>query len=193
MPGFKPPPGGSQGESGSSKTLWLIGAGAVLGVLGIRACTSDPGVTVRRAVYASQQECAADWGSQPGDCENLPPDASSSSSHGGGGFYRGWYGPYYSANGTVYHADGTTTQRTPTGATGMPRPLTSYGDDGRTVTNGWVADAPAHAQSVEEATLRRSALGGGRPLGLSMRTAAITHGASSRGGFISGLFHSGGG
>jgi hypothetical protein len=187
------------GAASGKKTLWLIGASALLGAWGISSCggPDEPGVTVRRAVYGTQEDCAADWGDKPKECENVTQStvhsSGTSGAHGGIGPYSRWYGPYYSTDGTVYHSDGTTTRRAPAEPAVGLRPLVSYGDGGQ-VTSARLADgAPMHAAGVEEATLRRSALGGGRPVGVSMRTAATTHGPTSRGGFFSGSGHSGGG
>jgi hypothetical protein len=196
-------------DSGRSKALWLVGACAVVGIAAESSCSSsDSGVTVRRAVYASQEDCAADWG-RPEECESVRDSLSASGTNADPGasqrpYGSRWYGPYYSTQGTVYHANGTTTQGTPAGprpgapglagATGLPRRLVSYDSDGRIASATWTTtDAPARALAVEEATLRRSAIGGGRPVGMSMRTAATTHGATSRGGFTSGSGRSSGG
>jgi uncharacterized protein YgiB involved in biofilm formation len=51
-------------KSSSSVTLVLIGAAALGTTLG--GCGKDE---VRRDVYASKQDCIADWGNDPKDCE----------------------------------------------------------------------------------------------------------------------------
>lgn len=205
-----------------SPALWLIGACALAaGVAAIGSCSddgADEAVTVRRASYASQADCEADWNA-PEDCESVPVDdiyassladpagsnagsgSGSGGGHGGGyhgGYYGGtvarWYGPYYTQSGTVYHPDGTQTRRDMSG--GAARPMGVYDSNG---SLSRIAEAPGtpHATMVEEATLRRSSLGRGVAGGISMRSAAVSRApVSSRGGFTSrfgGSGRSGGG
>lgn len=51
-------------RSSGRVTLVLIGAAAVAATLG--GCSNDE---VRRDVYANKQDCLADWGNTPADCE----------------------------------------------------------------------------------------------------------------------------
>ncbi|WP_454734523.1 hypothetical protein [Cupriavidus necator] len=190
-----------------SPTLWIIGACAVVaGVAALGSCSDDadddPGVTVRRASYATLEDCEADWNT-PKDCESVPVDdtsniysssladsassptasGSSGSSHGGSTYFARWYGPYYTASGTVYHPDGTQTQRDM--SSGPLRPMTGYDSNGMRTQQPW-APATPNAAMVEEATVRRSSLGLGRSMGLSMRSAAVSRApVVSRGGFAS--------
>ncbi|EHP44769.1 hypothetical protein OR16_02140 [Cupriavidus basilensis OR16] len=205
-----------------SPALWLIGACALAaGVAVIGSCSDDgddEAVTVRRASYASQADCEADWNA-PEDCEGVPvddihaasladaagSDGSSASTSGGGhggGYYGGyhggmarWYGPYYTESGTVYHPDGTQTRCDM--SSGMARPMGVYDGNGNLAR---VSQAPGtpHATMIEEATLSRSSLGRGAGGGMSMRSAAVSRApaVSSRGGFTSrfgGSGRSGGG
>lgn len=205
--------------------LWLIGACALAaGVAVIGSCSDDgddEAVTVRRASYASQADCVADWNA-PEDCEGVPVDniyassladtagsdgsdgssASTSSGGHGGGYYGGyhggvarWYGPYYTESGTVYHPDGTQTRRDM--SSGNARPMGVYDSNGN-LTRVSQAPGTPHATMVEEATLSRSSLGRGASGGMSMRAAAVSRApaVSSRGGFTSrfgGSGRSGGG
>jgi len=211
--------GAGQGKQGSP-ALWIIGACAVVaGVAALGSCSEDagddPGVTVRRASYASLADCEADWETS-NDCESVPletarsvgssaldapasevraADGSTASGGGSHGYFARWYGPYYTESGTVYHADGTQTRRDMSAA--PARPMLAYDGDGRMSPGGWAGATP-RAAMVEEATVRRSALGRGRAMGLSMRTAAATRApVVSRGGFASrfggGSGRSGGG
>ena len=65
-------------------TLVLIGVAAVAG------CSSDD--DTRRDVYASREDCLADWNNKPQDCQPATQPA-----HASRGF---WYGPMY------YHSTG---------------------------------------------------------------------------------------
>lgn len=189
--------------------LWIVGVFTVVaGVVG--SCSDeadeDPGVTVRRASYASLADCEADWSMQ-GDCEDAPIDsprgifhARQATTGGDSPMFREapgphggspgdsiplarWYGPYYTASGTVYHANGTQTQRDMSGASG--RWLLEYDGNGSVSRKTWV-EGPPRSAMVEEATVRRSALGRGRSMGLSMPMTAATRGpVVSRGGFTS--------
>ncbi|WP_367394729.1 hypothetical protein [Cupriavidus sp. Agwp_2] len=196
-----------------SPTLWIIGACAVVaGVAALGSCTDDadddPGVTVRRASYATLQDCEADWNT-PNDCESVPADdtrnlysssladvasspsanGSSGSGHGSTAYYARWYGPYYTASGTVYHPDGSQTQRDM--SAGPVRPKTAYDSNGMRTQQQWAPSTP-NAAMVEEATVRRSSLGRGQSMGLSMRTAAVSRApVVSRGGFASRFGSSG--
>ena len=51
-------------KSSAHITLVLIGAAALGGTLG--GCAKED---IRRDVYASKQDCLADWGNTPQDCE----------------------------------------------------------------------------------------------------------------------------
>ncbi len=195
----------------SSPTLWIVGACAVVAsVAVIGSCSDDadddPGVTVRRASYATLEDCEADWNT-PNDCESVPSEdtsnlysssladaasnPSASGSSGGGHsttYYARWYGPYYTASGTVYHPNGTQTQRDM--SSGPLRPMNVYDSNG-TRTQAFSNTTP-HAAMVEEATVRRSSLSGGRSMGLSMRAAAVSRApVVSRGGFASRFGSSG--
>ncbi|BDB22691.1 hypothetical protein CTP10_R00170 [Cupriavidus sp. P-10] len=196
-----------------SPTLWIIGACAVVaGVAALGSCSDDadddPGVTVRRASYATLQDCEADWNT-PNDCESVPADdtrnlysssladaasspganGSSGSGHGSTAYYARWYGPYYTASGTVYHPDGSQTRRDM--SSGPLRPMTAYDSNGMRTQQQWAPSTP-NAAMVEEATVRRSSLGRGQSMGLSMRTAAVSRApVVSRGGFASRFGSSG--
>ncbi|CAJ91193.1 DUF1190 domain-containing protein [Cupriavidus necator] len=195
----------------SSPALWIIGACAVVaGVAALGSCSDDadddPGVTVRRASYATLEDCEADWNT-PNDCESVPVDdpstiyssslnasasdaatGGSGTSHGSSMYYARWYGPYYTSSGTVYHPNGTQTRRDM--SAGPLRPMNVYDSTG-TRTQSFTNATP-HAAMVEEATVRRSSLSGGRSMGLSMRAAAVSRApVVSRGGFTSRFGSSG--
>ena len=67
-------------KSSGRVTLVLIGLGALAG------CQRD--VESKRDVYASREDCLADWGNKPEDCT-----PATDSRHRSGGFF---YGPMYS-------------------------------------------------------------------------------------------------
>ncbi len=57
----------------------------VCGVAALSGCSREP--QTRRDVYASQQDCLADWGNKPEDCK-----PATEARHASSGF---WYGPIY--------------------------------------------------------------------------------------------------
>ena len=67
-------------KSSGTVTLVLIGVAAMAG------CSDN-----RRDVYASREDCLADWGNKPEDCT-----PSAEQKHAGRGF---WTGPMYAAGG----------------------------------------------------------------------------------------------
>ena len=67
-------------KSSTTVTLVLIGAAALAG------CSDN-----RRDVYASKEDCLADWGNKPEDCS-----PATDQKHASRGFF---YGPYYSSHG----------------------------------------------------------------------------------------------
>lgn len=54
-------------KSSSHITLVLIGAAAVSA--GLSGCSKENPSEMRRDVYASKEDCLADWGQTPADCE----------------------------------------------------------------------------------------------------------------------------
>ncbi|HUQ28755.1 MAG TPA: hypothetical protein VM051_09185 [Usitatibacter sp.] len=66
-------------KSSARVTLVLIGVAALAG------CSRTP--EERRDVYASREDCLADWGNKPEDCKPAPE-----ARHSSHGF---WYGPMY--------------------------------------------------------------------------------------------------
>ena len=72
-------------KSSSHVTLVLIGVAALGG------CGGDD---QRRDVYASREDCLADWGNKPEDCTPATPP-----NHVSRGY---WYGPSY-----MYHSGGS--------------------------------------------------------------------------------------
>jgi uncharacterized protein YgiB involved in biofilm formation len=73
-------------KSSSRVTLVLIGVAALGGCGG--------GDDTRRDVYATREDCLADWGNKPQDCTPATEDR-----HRGRGYY---YGPSY-----MYHSGGS--------------------------------------------------------------------------------------
>lgn len=71
-------------KSSARVTLALIGLATVAG------CSRAP--DMKRDVYASKEDCLADWGNKPEDCT----PATDRARHGGGGFF--FYGPMYAAS-----------------------------------------------------------------------------------------------
>ena len=92
-------------RSSTSVTLVLIGASALAG------CGQQSADTLRRDVYASQADCAQDWGADPSKCEPVRQTGRSGSS------YTHYYGPGYShgsyGSTTSTHPDGTQTAARP--------------------------------------------------------------------------------
>lgn len=76
-------------RSSGRVTLVLIGAAALTATL--TGCSNDE---VRRDVYASKQDCLADWGNTPTDCE---PAYDRPTGHGATTHY---YGRPYSYSGS---------------------------------------------------------------------------------------------
>lgn len=77
-------------KSSRSITLVLVGVAALAG------CTEQ-----RRDMYATREDCLADWGNKPEDCIPANPG------HGAGGVY---YGPSYNVpwwRGTTSHISGS--------------------------------------------------------------------------------------
>lgn len=66
----------------SSGTVTLV----LIGVAGLAGCADE-----RRDVYATREDCLADWGNKPEDCT-----PSTDSKHAGRGFF---YGPLYAHRG----------------------------------------------------------------------------------------------
>ena len=66
-------------KSSAQVTLALIGVAALAGC--------DRGEEQRRDVYATREDCLADWGNKPTDC--TPATEQRHASHGF------WYGPFY--------------------------------------------------------------------------------------------------
>lgn len=73
---------GRSRKSSSRVTLVLVG-------LAVAGCAREP--DMKRDVYASKEDCLADWGNKPQDCE----PATDRPRHSNGGFF--FYGPMYSA------------------------------------------------------------------------------------------------
>jgi hypothetical protein len=92
-------------RSSTSVTLVLISASA------LSACGQQTPNTMRRDMYASQADCAKDWGADPAKCEPVRQTGSSGSS------YTHYYGPYYSHGSygsnshNTYNAGATTEAR----------------------------------------------------------------------------------
>src|SRR3954464_3519939 len=74
----------SKRKSSAHVTLALIGLATGAG------CSRDP--EMKRDVYASKQDCLADWNNKPEDCTA----ATDRPRHSGGGFF--FYGPMYAGN-----------------------------------------------------------------------------------------------
>jgi uncharacterized protein YgiB involved in biofilm formation len=84
-------------KSSTRVTLVLIG------LAGLAGCGDDD----RRDVYASREDCLADWGNKPEDCT-----PATESRHANRGYF---YGPSYryrsSSGGTFSRSTGSTTSR----------------------------------------------------------------------------------
>jgi len=74
-------------KSSTRVTLVLLGAAALAGC----GSSGDSDGNLRRNLYASKEDCIADWG-DPKDCEAPPAQ-----SYGGRTGY--WYGPAYRSGG----------------------------------------------------------------------------------------------
>lgn len=72
-------------KSSARVTLVLVGMAAVAG------CSREP--ETKRDVYASKEDCLADWANKPEDCT----PATDRPRHSGGGFF--FYGPSYPMSG----------------------------------------------------------------------------------------------
>ncbi len=80
-------------KSSASVTLVLIGTAMAGG--GLAGCSKDE---MRRDVYASKQDCLADWGNTPADCEPAYDRRT------GNPYATHYYGRPYSVSGST--ADG---------------------------------------------------------------------------------------
>ena len=78
-------------KSSSHISLVLIGA-AALGVTLAGCSKQEPKQEMRRDVYASKQDCLADWGQTPQDCE---PAHDRPTGNGANTHYYGRSYPYY--------------------------------------------------------------------------------------------------
>ena len=111
-------------KSSAHVTLVLLGAAALAGC-------SDSGQTGadHRDVYASKEDCLADW-RDPQECEEGPAQDS------GGVRRRYWYGPTYSTGslGSGYHG-------------GAPRPGSTALGTHSTVRGGFGGSSHAHGAS----------------------------------------------
>jgi uncharacterized protein YgiB involved in biofilm formation len=76
----------SKRKSSARVTLVLAGVAALAG------CHREP--EARRDVYASREDCLADWGHKPEDCTAATDRPRQGG--GGGGFF--FYGPMYAAS-----------------------------------------------------------------------------------------------
>jgi uncharacterized protein YgiB involved in biofilm formation len=76
-------------KSSARVTLVLLGAAALAGC----GSSGDSDGNLRRDLYASREDCVADWG-DPKDCEAQPARSS-----GGRAGY--WYGPAYRGGGGI--------------------------------------------------------------------------------------------
>lgn len=81
-------------KSSTRVTLVLIGAAATLAGCG---SPDDSGEALRRNLYASKEDCVADWG-DPRECEQS--EAPQNGGHAG----RVWFGPSYRYGGGSYGA-----------------------------------------------------------------------------------------
>ena len=93
-------------KSSGRVTLVLIGVAA------LSACSSED--DQRRDVYATREDCLADWGNKPQDCS-----PATDPSHARRGY---WYGPsygYHSRTGSSWSREGRSSrfQKSPIGMT----------------------------------------------------------------------------
>jgi uncharacterized protein YgiB involved in biofilm formation len=82
---------GFRGRRRASAQIRLVLIGAALA--GASGCAEDE--ELRRDLYASREECLADWGERPDDCEPAPEQGSS---HNGRTRQSWYYGPVYPAS-----------------------------------------------------------------------------------------------
>ena len=124
-------------------TLVLIGAA------GLSACGRAPEPQLRRPIYASLEDCKADWDA-PQACESFTDPGTSPGSTGGSGARPSgthYYGPYYWSGGS---SSGTWERPHPNsraiGATSPTRPGT--GSHSSTVSrSGFGSTSASHASS----------------------------------------------
>jgi len=112
-------------KSSARVTLVLLGAAAIAG-----CGDSGPAAPEHRDVYASKEDCLADW-RDPKECEEGPAQNS------GGRRSSYWYGPSYSSgssSGSGYHA-------------GAPRSGSTALGTHSTTRGGFGASGHAHASS----------------------------------------------
>ncbi|WP_147426778.1 hypothetical protein [Trinickia fusca] len=104
--------------------LYLIGFSGLAAGTMIWLSPHDEVVDIERTGYASREACLQDW-NEPEDCEfvNADDTAVAASAASGGSDLditssrtvatSGWYGPYYTRDGVVYHASGLHTTGVP--------------------------------------------------------------------------------
>ena len=102
-------------KSSARVTLVLIGVAALTA-----AC--QRGAEQRRDVYATREDCLADWGNKPQDC-----NPATDPKHASRGF---WYGPLYGA-GSSYTGSGWTSR---TGSRSIGS--SSFGSSSSSVSRG---------------------------------------------------------
>lgn len=105
-------------KSSGQVTLVLIGVAALAG------CSSED--DKRRDVYASREDCLADWGAKPEDCT-----PATEPRHRGSGFF---YGPVYpyrsSSSGSTWTSRGSTSRSIGSSSFGGSRSSVSRGGFG---------------------------------------------------------------
>ncbi len=106
-------------KSSTRVTLVLLGAAALAGC----GSSGDSDGNLRRNLYASKEDCVADWG-DPKDCEAQP-------AHSSGGRSGYWYGPAYRYGG---------------GTTGGSYPHSSHSIGSQSISRGGFG-ASGHAHS----------------------------------------------
>jgi len=120
----------TQRRSSSSVTLVLIGASALTG------CGQQSSETLRRDMYASQADCAQDWGADPTKCEPVRQSGrtGSSSTH--------YYGPSY-----PHGSYGSTRSTYAEGSTSEARPGSRAVGTAHVSRGGFGSSASSHGSS----------------------------------------------
>jgi len=76
-----------------------------------RSSGGDADEPLRRASYASLDDCRADWGAEqvcePAGAQDAASSATAGSGHSGGSHTTTYWGPYYTQSGRVYSRDGS--------------------------------------------------------------------------------------
>jgi hypothetical protein len=151
-------------------SLVLVGAASLSAGCGVK--DHDVVQNMNRPLYASLEDCKADWGNED-RCEQSGPSTaaaaqgSSNSTHGGGTAATRvfFWGPYYTQSGTVYEFDGRRSSISQMPSRMVSNTQQSISPAGVYASGGRYVSTPPHssASSAKSAgvSIARGGFGGG--------------------------------